>query len=147
MIWEEDFKTGKKAEHEFAALLIMKWVISWWREPKWKFSYWDMELETPKWDITVEVKNDNLRPSTGCIWIEYECKWVPSWIAISKADYYVYKLGNDFWMAQRSKLINLLLTSTTKKDCQWGDDWTAKLWVIPESEFYSIAKKVWTEWK
>ena len=142
---EEDFKTWKKVEHEFAALLLMKWEIIWWEEPEGRFSDYDMKLKSPKCEFTVEVKNDNLWPTTKWVWIEYECKWKPSWIATSKADYYVYKLWEDFWITHRGKLINLLMSSTTKKDCQWGDDGTAKLWIIPEGEFYSIASKVWKE--
>lgn len=140
---EEDLKEWKKAEHEFASLLIMKWKITWWEEPQWKFSDWDMKLKSEAGEFTVEVKTDNIRPTTKWVWIEYECKGKPSWIAISKADYYVYKLWNDFWMTPRGELINLLLNSETKEKRQWGDDWTAKLWVIPEEEFYSIAKKIW----
>lgn len=142
---EEDLKLWKKAEHEFASILIMGGKVTWWEEPEWKFSDYDMKLKSEKWDFTVEVKNDNIRPTTKRVWIEYECKGVPSWIAVSKADYYVYKLWDDFRMTPRSKLINLLFTSKTKQERQWGDDWTAKLWIIPEWEFYSIAKKIWRD--
>lgn len=145
MKWEEDFKIGKKAEHELAAMLIMKWNITWWEEPEWKFSDYDMKLKTAKWEFTVEVKNDNIWPTTKRVWIEYECKGRPSWIATSKADYYVFKLWDDFWMTSRGNLINLVIESKTKEKRQWWDDWTAKLWIIPEEELYSIAQKIWKD--
>ena len=142
-MFEEDLKKWKKAEHEFAALLLRMWVIIWWEEPQWKFSDYDMKLKTVGGEYTVEVKRDERRPSTKKIWIEFADGNKPSWISVSKADYYVYNLGEDFWSASRSKLLSLLFTTTNKELCKWWDSWEVLLWVIPEEEFYSIAKKVW----
>lgn len=143
MIWEEDLKIWKQAELEFMAKLASseKVVnISW---PQWKFRDYDILATLRDWkDVTYEVKTDGIYPTSKCVGIEYECKGNPSWILTSKADYYVYKLGSDFYFVEKWKLLELLMLSETKKMCQGWDDGTAKLWVIPEEEFYTVARKM-----
>lgn len=144
MDFNEDLKIGKKAENEFASILVKTGMVASLEIPQWKFKDYDVRIKTV-WgkEITYEVKYDGIYPTSKCVWIEYECKGVPSGIMTSKSDYYVYKLGSDFFFAEKSKLLELLMLSTTKKACQWGDDGTSKLRVIPEQEFYTVAKKIW----
>jgi hypothetical protein len=143
-MFEEDLMIGKEAELDFAWILLKrgKWTISNIELPEWKFEDYDMMVTYPSWDISFEVKKDNIRPRSREIWIEFQDGWRPSGISASKADFYVYNLGWEYWSTPRSRLLNLLLTTENKRLCQWGDSWEVKLWVIPENEFYSIAKKI-----
>lgn len=143
MIWEEDLRKGKEAERDFAAILIRRGFVKSYDVPEWNFPDYDLRITTASGlEFTYEVKVDGIRPTSREIWIEYEKKWKPTWIAVSKADFYVYKLGNDYWCCPRGKLVRLLMETKNKRLCQWGDDGTVKLWVIPENDFYSIASKV-----
>ena len=144
MDFNQDLKMWKWAELEFMELLSYSWQVASIEWPQGKFPDYDVKAKMKSGnEITYEVKRDWIYPNTKCLWIEYECKWVPSGILTSKADYYVYKLWNDFYFAKKWDLLELLMKSTDKKECQWGDDGTAKLWVIHEDEFYTIAKKLW----
>ena len=143
MIWEEDLTVGKKAELEFMCILSQSPVVKSIERPQGKFKDYDIKTHRTDWsEITYEVKVDNIYPTSKWVWIEYECKWVPSGIMTSKADYYVYKLDANFYIAPKWKLLELLMLSETKQQRQGWDDWTAKLWIIPEWEFLSVAKKV-----
>ncbi len=143
MGWKESYELGRQAELEFLAKLVLSWKVLEFRQPEWKFEDYDMEVKFKGCgEKFFEIKLDRLWINSHKVWIEYEKKWKPTGICVTKADYVVYKLGEDFWCANRSKLINLILNSTNKIDCQWWDDGTVKLWVIPENEFYSIARKI-----
>lgn len=143
MDFKQDLKMWKRAELEFMEQLSYSKDVVNIERPQWLFPDYDVKIKLKDWrEITYEVKRDWIYPTSKCLWIEYECKGLPSGILASKADYYVYKLGSDFYFAKKADLLELVIKSTTKKDCQWGDDGTAKLWVIPEEEFYTIATKL-----
>ena len=144
MDFKEDLKMWKWAELEFMELLSYSWQVASIEWPQGKFPDYDIKAKMKSWaETTYEVKRDWIYPTSKCIWIEYECKGVPSGIMTSKADYYVYKLWLDFYFAKKGDLLELLMKSTTKVERQWGDDGTSKLRVIPEQEFYTVAKKIW----
>jgi hypothetical protein len=42
--------------------------------------------------IRIEVKEDFMCEKTGNVGLEYECRGKPSGLAVSEADYYIYKL-------------------------------------------------------
>lgn len=141
----EDLEKWKKAELDFAWILLKrgKWNVTNIALPEWKFEDYDMKVSYSYWDVSFEVKKDDIRPTSKEIWIEFADGDKPTWISVSKADYYVYNLGWDFWSTPRGKLLNLLFTTDKKRICKWWDSWEVLLWVIPEEEFYSIAKKIW----
>lgn len=144
MEFKQDLKMWKRAELEFMELLSASKEVANIERPQGMFPDYDIKVKLKDWrETTYEVKRDGIYPTSKCLWIEYECKGMPSWILASKADYYVYKLWNDFYFAKKSDLLELVIKSTEKKECQWWDDGTSKLWVIPETEFYKVAKKIW----
>jgi len=143
---EEDLKKGKLVELEFIYRLSETDKYTNIERPQWKFPDYDVKARSKDGTAsTYELKYDGIYPTSKCVWIEYECHWQPSGVAISKADYFVYKLWDHFYCAKRGKLLELLMASTTKVACQWWDDGTAKLWVIPEEEFYTVAIKLWDD--
>ena len=143
MEWKESYELGRKAELEFMAKLVLLWNVLEFRQPEGKFEEYDMEIKFRDCKTRFfEVKLDRLWVNSHMVWIEYEKKGKPTGICVTKADFVVYKLWDYFWCVNRSKLINLILNSVSRIDCQWWDDWTVKLRVISEEEFYSIAKKV-----
>lgn len=48
--------------------------------------------------VTFEVKNDLMAAKTGNAAIEYECRGKPSGIAVTKADYLVYKIKARYYI-------------------------------------------------
>lgn len=140
---EEDIEIGKKAEWEVAYILLRRGRVINIHMPPGNFPYYDIQVTTEKNEQTYEVKVDRLWIKSTEVGIEYEKKWKPTGIAITKADYMVYKLGNSYWCANRPKLVSLLMKSQTKRDCVGWDDGTTRLWVIPEKDFYSVAYKLW----
>lgn len=144
MDFKQDLKLWKRAELEFMELLSYIKDVDVIERPQGKFPDYDVKMKLKDWrEMTYEVKRDWIYPTSKCLGIEYECKGVPSGILTSKADYYVYKLWNDFYFAKKSDLLELVIKSPEKKECQWGDDGTSKLRVIPEQEFYKIANRLW----
>lgn len=139
---EEDLKIWEKAENDFAALLVSRGRVAKLEITQWNFPDYDIKIQTNNWqETTFEVKVDQISNTSGKVWIEFEYSGHPSWIFASKADYAVYKLWTDFYIANRASLLSLLTQTNIKELCQWGDNWTAKLRVIPKEEFYKVAHK------
>ncbi len=146
-VWNMDFKHDLKmwkwAELEFMDLLSYKKNVKSIERPQGKFPDYDVKSTNQNWtEFTWEVKWDWWYPSTKCLWIEYENKWVPSGILTSKADFYVFKLGAKFFYCKRAELLRLLFNTPDKWDKIGGDDWTSRLYIIPENLFYTIATEV-----
>ena len=139
---KEDLRKWKQAELEFMDLLSQSKKVATIEWPQWNFPDYDIKTKLHGWtEYTYEVKRDGIYPTSRRVGIEYERKWCPSGILTSKADFYVYKLGEDFYFARKGSLLELLMLSTTKRFCQWWDDGTVKLRIIPEEEFYKVATK------
>lgn len=87
-----------------------------------KFPYRDIRITTPSWVKTYEVKGDRRAPETWNFVIEYKsASWKPSWICISTADYRVYNVMWERWIADRPTLIMKLFEMVKPKTKWW--DW------------------------
>lgn len=60
-------------------------------------------------DYTFEVKEDFTCARTGNVGVEYECRGKASGIAVSKADYYIYKIHT------KNEILFVLMRTTTLK--------------------------------
>jgi len=58
----------------------------------------DISADWKDRQITFEVKNDLMAAKTGNAAIEYECRGNPSGIAITAADYLVYKIRKKYFI-------------------------------------------------
>ena len=54
--------------------------------------------------ITFEVKNDLMAHKTGNVAIEYKCRGKASGLSTSKADYWIYKFDNTFFLFKTETL-------------------------------------------
>ena len=143
MDFKHDLKMWKRAELEFMEIMSENKKVKNIERPQWVFPDWDVKTIMQSWtEFTWEVKRDWRYPSTKCLGIEYENKGVPSGILTSKADFYVYKLGEKFYYCKRSDLLRLLFKTEDKWDKMWWDDWTSRLYIIPENIFYTIAQEI-----
>lgn len=88
---------------------------------------WFHELLTNK---KVEVKYDKLGHKTGNIYIEYESRGKPSGIAITKADFYAYRISNSHLIVievseLKSKLKHLVSIGKARANVKGGDNNTS----------------------
>lgn len=143
MTFTNDLAIGRKAEKEFAKLLIdIEKVIS-LEFSQWKFPYRDIKIITPDWEKTYEVKSDTKAQDTGNFVIESRFKWSPSWIFTSKADYIVYYVKWEWWVAERWALI-LKLIDIEKEEVK-GWDWRqSTMWKIKCTELPNLFSKIKT---
>jgi len=54
--------------------------------------------------VTFEVKNDLMAHKTGNVAIEYKCRGKASGLSTSKADYWIYKFDNTFFLFKTDTL-------------------------------------------
>lgn len=96
-----------------------------------KFSDWDIDLAEGQYSeelvrnlfngkSTVEVKRDLRWRETGNLYIEteqfssYYDKWIPSGLAVSKADFWAFQLDTLILFVQRDKLREAVLEENRK---------------------------------
>ena len=144
MQFEQDLELWKQVEREFAQKLFKYDIVS-IEFMQWEFKDYDIKAKFRKdgqvVERTYEVKIDTISNRSGKVAFEYECNWKPSWIISSKADYIVYKLGDDFYYTERWRLINELMEWSKEKAQGWNY-WRSKLWIIPKELFFLIAHKM-----
>jgi hypothetical protein len=59
-------------------------------------SAWDIKARVNGKVFTFEIKEDFTCERTGNIGVEFECRGRPSGIAVSKADFYIYKIHSKY---------------------------------------------------
>ena len=126
--FDGDLKVGQDAEKRFAKILEQTETLL---EPVefavWEFPYRDIKIVTPEWVKTYEVKSDRLAPETWNFVIEYmSASWKPSWICVSTADYWVYNVMWEWWIADRPSLI-MKLFEIVKPKTKWWDRWKTSM--------------------
>lgn len=141
MSFRSDLAIGEKAQLEFAKVLLNTEKVIKLEFAQWKFPDWDIKILTPEWEKTYEVKADTMAETTGNYVIEYMFKWNPSWIFTSKADYIVYQIKWERWMANRWALI-LWLIDAEKRATKWGDAWASSLWVLKCETLPTLFSKI-----
>ena len=143
-MFEEDLKSWKKIEREFASKL-WKWDVSKVELSEWEFKEWDVKATfNNKWqsyDKTFEIKRDRQVEQTWNVWIEYMYKWHPSWIYTSTANYIVYKLWDKFYYADRVRFI-IELSKIEKADVIGGDDDKVNMRLVKREIFNLITKEL-----
>lgn len=98
-----------------------------------KFKDWDIKMKYKKWkeikEVTYEVKSDRKSEQTGNCCIECMYKGEPSGIYASKADYIVYYTDHQWWIQERSVLLDRL-EMAEKITKNGGDGHFSKLYLI-----------------
>ena len=141
MSFAKDLSDWVKAQIEFAKILLDIEKVTSIEFAQWRFPDWDIKIKTPDWEKAYEVKSDRQAEQTGNYVVEYSYKWNPSWIFTSKADYIVYYVKWEWWVAERGKLI-LWLMETEKRSTKWGDGWASSLWVLSCDTLPNLFNKI-----
>lgn len=129
MSFVKDLSDWIKAQIEFAKVLLDTEKIISLEFAQWRFTDWDIKINTPGGEKTYEIKSDRQAEQTGNYVIETRFKWNPSWIFTSKADIIVYYIKWQWWVQERGELI-LRLMNTEKRETKWWDWFNSTLWVI-----------------
>jgi len=88
--FQKDLSVAKKTESEVADILRTLYGAK--RLDTENTNKYDMLVEMKGEKITIEVKEDFLCENTGNVGLEFECRGKPSGIAVSQADFYIYKI-------------------------------------------------------
>ena len=143
-MWEEDLKSWKAVEREFASKL-MKWDVSKIEFSQWRFKDRDVKATFKKlWrevEKTFEIKNDIVSERTWNVGFEVTCNSEPSWVFASKADYIVYKLWDKFYYVDRARLL-MWLASVEKDIVMWWDDNKSELFLVKKEYFNAMTKEL-----
>ncbi len=87
---------------------------------------------------TFEVKDDRMASKTGNVAIEYESRGFPSGIANTKADYWVFRIDNKFYLIATEALIMHVLDGEYYQDRTGGDPGSfTKMKLVKKNEFIS----------
>ena len=89
--FKKDLSTANETEKEIADFLETKYKVK-----VLEFNdtnEYDLLVKKESGEmVTFEIKEDFLCGETGNTVVEYECRGKPSGIAVTKADYYIYKM-------------------------------------------------------
>jgi hypothetical protein len=94
--FNKDLEDGHRAEEEVLEKLATYFKVK--KEDIERCHNKDFDLNIAKLGLTFEVKNDLMAAKTGNIAIEYECRGKPTCLAISKADFWIYKFDGSLWV-------------------------------------------------
>jgi hypothetical protein len=93
--------------------------------------------------ITFEVKNDLMAAKTGNAAIEYESRGKPSGIAVTEADYLVYKIKKKYFIFRTKKVREKLLEEKSffKKVAGGDAGSNTRLFLVKAAVFQSWGKE------
>lgn len=129
MSFVSDLAAGESCQIEFAKLLLDTEKVVKLEIAQWNFKLWDIKITTPEWEKTYEIKKDFKAPDTGNYVIETRMNWKPSGIYASHADYIVYNVKDEWWIAERGELILRLMNVDKRLTKGW--DWRrAEMFVL-----------------
>ena len=105
-----------------------------------KFKEYDIEIIKDDIPTYYEIKSDRLTNKTGNICIEYECNKIPSGIATTTADYYIYfEIIDDtnyiMYEIPVHKLKKYIRLNKYHKVVNGGDGYRAKLYLFNKDIF------------
>ncbi len=109
--FHQDLADGKAAEDEVAARLQRHFKLS--DDDIVRSGTKEFDLKIKSFDTTFEVKNDLMAERTGNVAIEYECRGKPSGLAVTRAEFWVYKFSGRYWLASVEDLKKRLFVEKT----------------------------------
>lgn len=130
MVFKRDLAIWRKAEIDFAKVLLSTREVYSLEFPQGKFKDYDIKINTPLWEETYEIKLDLQAPETGNFVVEYRGWWKASWIFTSKADYIIYNVLWEWWWQERGELILRLINLEDKEEAKWWDGKKTDMWKI-----------------
>ncbi len=138
--FEKDIVTGEKGEEFIKEVLIKRGMVF---KKYNKDKRFDLEMEYKGESITYEIKTDVYKRDTGNIFIEFECRGVPSGIEVTEADFFVTffpRLG-EIWNIKTSELKKIISENKLKTTSFSGDEGSnTKGYLINKKQYRKMFK-------
>jgi hypothetical protein len=101
------------------------------------FKAWDVKIVYQGETVTFEVKADRRAAVTKNLAIEYACNGVPSGIAATEADYWVYFIDgtNKYYLIQTDVIRAAIAAQKYKCTVRGGDGMRAQMYLFGEDVF------------
>lgn len=134
--FNKDLQDGQRAEREAIEKLQIHFPeISDFRQSNTKD--FDIEGIVDGQPITFEVKNDLMAHQTGNVAIEYECRGKTSGLAVTTANFWIYKFDNTFFLFETNILRERLFAEKKYfRKVTGGDEGSfTKMYLVKAVEF------------
>ena len=137
--FNQDLEAGLRTEQEvlttlplaFPGMQIIKQTSS--------VKEYDILISCSGKQISFEIKDDILSAATGNIAIEFECRGKPSGIAVTKADYWIQKINNRFYIIKTKELRSAIRSHLFTSSTSGGDPGSkTKLFLFKQSAFLHL---------
>ena len=141
--FNKDLPLGKKAEREAAKKLEARGFTN-IEIIEGNFTPYDIKANFQNKLYTFEVKHDIMAPKTGNAAIEYVSRGKMSGIRATKADYWIHKIGSNFYIIKTSMLRQkMLVEKSFDRDTVGGDKGSGtKMYLVSTKTFISWCKRL-----
>ncbi len=140
--FEKDLADGHKAEEEAKALIAVFFNVPIEDITNNATKEYDLKINSSQ--LCFEVKNDLMAHLTGNLAIEYESRGKASGIATTKAQYWIYKFNNQYYLVKSELLKKELLEDKNYFRMVTGGDpgSNTKMFLIKVTEFIKWSAKL-----
>ncbi len=140
--FEKDLADGLKAEEEARALIAVFFAVPIADITANTNKDFDFKINSSQ--LCFEVKNDLMAFKTGNIAIEYESRGKASGITTTKAQYWIYKFNNQYYLVKSDLLKKELLENKNYFRMVTGGDpgSNTKMFLIKVTEFIKWSAKL-----
>ncbi|PIY10223.1 MAG: hypothetical protein COZ18_06480 [Flexibacter sp. CG_4_10_14_3_um_filter_32_15] len=140
--FDKDLIDGLDAENSVKSLLKKKYKVS--DDDIVSSTTKEFDIKIKSLNLTFEVKNDLMAEKTGNIAIEFESRGKPSGVSTTKADYWVYKFSNMFYIIERTVLVNELVNKGNYSRIVNGGDYGSNtmMYLVKVEAFKSWGEKL-----
>ncbi len=140
--FNKDLLDGKAAELEVAQRLMALLGIPAEDIEHSSSKGYDLKIISKGW--TFEVKNDLMAHQTGNVAIEYECRGKATALAVTTAEFWVYKFAGQFFAFKTATLKRKLFEEKQFFKAVTGGDAgsNTKMWLVKVADFKSWGKEI-----
>lgn len=143
--FESDLPIAERTEHQIADIIRKHYnavILGFCHDNRY-----DIKARINGKDFTFEVKEDFTCEHTGNVGLEYECRSRPSGIAVSKADFYIYKIhtshGVKVFIFKTDVLKNMIVRKEYFRIVNGGDVGSgSKNFLFRYDEFVKHGKQI-----
>jgi len=141
--FKKDLEMGEKAQNEAIEKIKKEFQGIEILESKAIIKEFDIKGKHKNREITFEIKWDIMSEETENVAIEYECRGKISGIDVTEADYWIYKIKNDFYLIETIKIKQAIQNKIYFKKVIGGDAGSfTRLYLIKVLKFIELCKKI-----
>ena len=133
----EEAQTGaiERIKKEFEGIVIV--------EKRSRNKNFDIKGNYQNMEIRFEVKWDIMAAKTGNVAIEYESRSKPSGISVTQADYWIYKIQDEFYLIETIKIKEAISKGLFHRIVTGGDTGSfTRMYLVKVPNFINLGKKI-----